>query len=96
MFKIILNNSITIITNITIIINTLKIRNTNNKIKRSFQNMENETNIKKINLKLPETTHKKIKLIANIKGVTLNEYILSIINQELNQVDFNQLIENEL
>ena len=49
-----------------------------------------------INLKLPETTHKKIKLIANIKGVTLNEYILSIINQELNQVDFNQLIENEL
>lgn len=58
--------------------------------------MENETNIKKINLKLPETTHKKIKLIANIKGITLNEYILSIINHELNHVDFNQLIENEL
>lgn len=58
--------------------------------------MENETNIKKVNLKLPETTHKKLKLIANIKGVTLNEYILNILAKELNQVDFNQLIENEL
>lgn len=58
--------------------------------------MENETNIKKVNLKLPETTHKKLKLIANIKGVTLNEYILNILTKELNQIDFNQLIENEL
>lgn len=58
--------------------------------------MENETNIKKVNLKLPETTHKKLKLIANIKGVTLNEYILNILTNELNQIDFNQLIENEL
>lgn len=58
--------------------------------------MENETNIKKVNLKLPEPTHKKLKLIANIKGVTLNEYILNILTKELNQVDFNQLIENEL
>ena len=58
--------------------------------------MENETTIKKVNLKLPETTHKKLKLIANIKGVTLNEYILNILTNELNQVDFNQLIENEL
>lgn len=58
--------------------------------------MENETNIKKINLKLPETTHKKLKLIANIKGVTLNEYMLNILTNELNQIDFNQLIENEL
>lgn len=58
--------------------------------------MENETNIKKVNLKMPETTHKKLKLIANIKGVTLNEYILNILTMELNQVDFNQLIENEL
>lgn len=55
--------------------------------------MENETNIKKVNLKLPEPTHKKLKLIANIKGVTLNEYILNILTKELNQVDFNQLIE---
>ena len=58
--------------------------------------MENETNIKKINLKLPETTHKKLKLIANIKGITLNEYMLNILTNELNQIDFNQLIENEL
>lgn len=58
--------------------------------------MENETNIKKVNLKMPETTHKKLKLIANIKGVTLNEYILNILTMELNQVDFNELIENEL
>ena len=55
-----------------------------------------ETNIKKLNIKLTETTHRKIKLIANIKGVTINELINNILEKEINQTDFNLLIENEL
>lgn len=55
-----------------------------------------ENNIKKLNIKLPETTHRKIKLIANIKGVTINELINNILEKEINQTDFNLLIENEL
>lgn len=55
-----------------------------------------ETNIKKLNIKLPEATHKKIKLIANIKGVTINELINNILEKEINETDFNLLIQNEL
>ena len=52
--------------------------------------------IKKVNLKLPENTHKKIKLIANIKGQTINQVIINIIENEIKEIDFNKLIENEL
>ena len=55
-----------------------------------------ETNIKKLNIKMPEETHKKIKLIANIKGVTINELINNILEKEINETDFNLLIQNEL
>ena len=55
-----------------------------------------ETNIKKLNIKLPEETQKKIKLIANIKGVTINELINNILEKEINETDFNLLIQNEL
>lgn len=51
---------------------------------------------KRINIKLNETTHKKIKLIANIKGVTISELINNILEKEINEIDFNLLIENEL
>lgn len=51
---------------------------------------------KKINLTLPETTHKKLKLICTIKGIKLNDYVLNLIENEINQTDFNQLIETEL
>lgn len=51
---------------------------------------------KRINIKINETTHKKIKLIANIKGVTISEIINNILEKELNQMDFNKLIETEL
>ena len=51
---------------------------------------------KRINIKLNETTHKKIKLIANIKGVTISELINNILEKEINEINFNLLIENEL
>lgn len=55
--------------------------------------MENETNIKKVNLKLPETTHTKIKLIANIQDVTINQVINKILEKHINEIDFNKLID---
>ena len=45
---------------------------------------------------MPEPTHKKLKLICTIKGIKLNEYILNLIENEINQTDFNLLIQNEL
>ena len=59
--------------------------------------MENEKdNIKTITVQLPANTHKKIKLICNIKGISFKEYLINLLENEIEKTDFNQLLENEL
>lgn len=50
---------------------------------------------KKINIEMPETTHTKLKIIANVKNITLKEYVLKLIEDDIKNTDFNKLI-NEL
>ena len=61
----------------------------------SFKIMSDEKT-KKINLELPEKTHKKLKLICTVKGMKNNDYVVSIIEKDINETDFNKLIEDEL
>lgn len=59
--------------------------------------MENkEEKIKNVTIQLPETTHKKVKLICSIKGVSFKQYVLTLLENEINKTDFNKLIEKEL
>jgi len=51
---------------------------------------------KKINLELPEKTHKKLKLICTVKGIKINDYVVSLIEDDIDGTDFNKLIEDEL
>lgn len=57
--------------------------------------MENIEPMKKINVEMPETTKKKLKVICNIKNVTIKEYVLKLIEDDIKNTDFNKLV-NEL
>lgn len=52
--------------------------------------------IKNVTIQIPTDTHKKIKLICSIKGISFKEYVLKLLEKEINKTDFNKLIENEL
>ena len=58
--------------------------------------MENKEKIKNVTIQIPENTHKKIKLICSIKGISFKEYTLKLLEKEINKTDFNKLIEKEL
>lgn len=51
---------------------------------------------KKINLELSEKTHKKLKLKCIAMEVKINDYVVSLIEDDLNGTDFNKLIEDEI
>ena len=76
-------------------LNNINIKNTINKKIRSLENMVDEKT-KKINLELSEKTHKKLKIICTAKGMKLNEYVVSVIEKDIYDTDFNKLIEDEL
>ena len=52
--------------------------------------------IKNVTIQIPTDTHKKIKLICSIKGISFKEYVLNLLEKEINKTDFNKLIEKEL
>lgn len=52
--------------------------------------------IKNVTIQIPKETHKKLKLICNIKGLTIKDYILKLLEKEIKQTDFNKLVNEEL
>ena len=58
--------------------------------------METKENYKSVNIYLSETIHKKAKLLCSIRGITFKEYATELITKDINETDFNKLIENEL
>ena len=47
-----------------------------------------------ISVKVPEDIHKKAKFIANMKGTSLNDYVLNLIETNIQNTDFNKLVKN--
>lgn len=58
--------------------------------------METKENYKSVNIYLNETTHKKAKLLCSIRGITFKQYATELIEKDINETDFNELIENEI
>ena len=54
----------------------------------------NEKNMKRIKLNVDETLHKKIKLIADAKDVSINELLVEIIEKEVDETDIVELIKS--
>lgn len=50
---------------------------------------------KKINLELPEKIHKKLKIKCIAMEVSIKDYVVSLIEDDIKNTDYNKLIENE-
>lgn len=48
---------------------------------------------KQCTLRLDPTVYKKLKIISDVKGTSVNEYINSIILKDINNVDLSELIK---
>lgn len=51
---------------------------------------------KRITLNVDANLHKKIKLIASVKGVSINDYLNQIIKDELDETDVLGLINENI
>ena len=58
--------------------------------------MINMSDTKRITLNVDANLHKKIKLIANVKGVSINDYLNQIIKDELDETDVVGLINENI
>lgn len=54
----------------------------------------NEKNMKRITLNVDANLHKKIKLIADAKDVSINELLVEIIEKEVDETDIVELIKS--
>ena len=53
-----------------------------------------EKHMKRFTLNIDADLHKKVKLIADAKGISANEYINQIVKKEINKTDIVELIKN--
>lgn len=53
-----------------------------------------EKNMKRITLNVDANLHKKIKLIADAKDVSINELLVEIIEKEVDETDIVELIKS--
>lgn len=53
-----------------------------------------EIKTNRLSLRIPEQQHKKLKIIADIKNISVNEYLNILIKNELAGIDLKELVKD--
>lgn len=49
----------------------------------------------RINIQLPEDLHKKLKVVCALKGITIRDYIVSVLQSELTKLNLGEVLHGK-